>query len=225
MVSMTVMILSYLIAVVIIINIISLSFGYAQLPANNSRNASIDNVTHDNQTWIDLMINPNFTFFNDTSKLPSYWSDSLKNCRTIFSCTIKFADGWNDSVNFAISTTNNTNNTWSSIFGKQIEVKPIIKYQLVSHMKLNRWATQSHVALEGFNDTSKMWFQIAQCPSGINGPMEWREFSCVVTIPEKVTKTRPVLNAGWSSMPNKEATTLFDSINFLAKLSTVRSAD
>jgi hypothetical protein len=220
MVSMTVMFLTYLTGVIIIINISSMTFGYAQLSANNSPNASIHNVTHDNQTWIDLMINPNFTFFNDTSKLPSYWSDSLKTCRTIFSCIIKFTDGWNDSVNFAISTTNNTNNTWSSIFGKQIEVKPIIKYQLVSHMKLNKWATQSHVALEGFNETSKLWFQIAQCPTGINGPMEWHEFSCVITIPEKVTKIRPVLNAGWSSLPNKEATTWFDGIDILGSVSS-----
>jgi len=216
MVSMTVMILSYLIAVIIIIiiiNISSLNSGYAQLRSNNSPNASIDNVTHHNETWTDLMINPNFTFFNDTSKLPSYWSDSLKMCRTIFSCTIKFTDGWKDYVSFSLTTTNNTNQTWSSIYGKEINVKPNGKYQLVTHMKLNDWTTQSHVALEGFNETSKVWHPLVQCPSGINGPLEWHEFSCFITIPDNITKIRPVLNAGWSSMPNKEATTLFDSIN------------
>jgi hypothetical protein len=225
MVSMTVMILSYLVAAVVVVNVSSLDFGYSQVRVNNSTNESTNNVTHVNETWIDLLKNPNFTFFNDTSRLPSYWSDSLKYCRTIFSCTIKFTDGWNDYVSFALSTTNNTNKTWSSIYGKQIEVESKIKYQLVSHMKLNKWATQSHIAVEAFNETSNGWYQIAQCPSGINGPLEWHELSCELTITSNITKIRPVLNAGWSSQPNKEGTTWFDSIALLAKFPTVRSAD
>ena len=79
-------------------------------------------------------------------------------------------------------------------------------------MKLNEWATQSHVVLEGFNETSKRWHQIEQCPSGINGPLEWKEFRCVITIPENITKLRPALNSGWSSQPKQEATTWFDNI-------------
>ena len=54
---------------------------------------------------------------------------------------------------------------------------------------------------------------LVQCPSGINGPLEWHEFSCSILIPEKTTKIRAVLNAGWSSQPNNEATTWFDGIN------------
>jgi len=220
MVSITVMILNYLIAVIVVVNITSLDFGYSQVNVNNSTNASSDSVTHVNGTWIDLMINPNFTFFNDTAGLPSYWNDSFKTCRTIFSCTIKFTDGWIDYVSFALSTTNNTKNTWSTIYGKQIVVEPMVKYQLVSHMKLNEWATQSHVALEGFNETSKRWYQIAQCPSGINGPLDWQEFNCFITIPDNTYKIRPVLNAGWSSDGKNEATTWFDGINILASVST-----
>jgi hypothetical protein len=118
------------------------------------------------------MINPNFTFFNDTSGLPSYWNEHLKSCGTTFRRTIKYTDDWNDYVSFSLSTTNNADQTWSSIYGKEIEVKPNERYQLISHMKLNNWATQSHVALEGFNETSKLWYPLVQRPSGINGPLE-----------------------------------------------------
>ena len=219
MVSITVMILNYLVAAIIVVSISSLDYGYSQVRVNNSTNESNANVTHVNKTWIDLMKNPNFTFFNDTSRLPSYWSDSLKHCRTLFSCTILFTDGWNDYVSFALSTINNTNKTWSSIYGKQIEVDSKIKYQLVSHMKLNKWATQSHIAVEAFNETSNGWYQIAQCPSGINGLLEWHEFSCFITIPENTTRIRPVLNAGWSSNGKNEATTWFDGIHILTNVS------
>ena len=157
MVSVEVMILCYLIALIIPMNIVSMGSGYAQTSVNSTAITSSENTTSLNQTRFDLIINPNFTFFNDTSGLPSYWNDPLKSCRTTFSCTIKFTEGWNDYVSFSLSTTNNTNQTWSSIYGKEIEVKPKEQYQLVSHMKLNDWVTQSHIALEGFDETSKNW--------------------------------------------------------------------
>jgi hypothetical protein len=189
--------------------------GYAQNSINNTTTNSSQNVPSNNQPKINLMLNPNFTSFNETTDLPSYWNDPIKSCRTTFSCTIKFTDGWNDHVSFSLSTTNNSKNTWSSIRGQEIDVKSKSQYQLVSHMKLNNWATGSHVVLEGFNETSKKWYQIRQCPAGLNGPLEWQEFSCVGTIPENTTKIRPVLNAGWSSNAKEEATSWFDEINVL----------
>ena len=220
MVSVEVMIWCYLIALIIPMNIVSMGSGYAQTSVNSTAMTSSENTTSLNQTRSDLTINPNFTFFNDTSGLPSYWNDPLKSCRTTFSCTIKFTEGWNDYVSFSLSTTNNTNQTWSSIYGNEIEVKPKERYQLMSHMKINDWVTQSHIALEGFNETSKKWYRLVQCPSGINGPLAWHEFSCILIIPENTTKIRAVLNAGWSSQPNKEATTWFDGINILASVSS-----
>src|SRR5437867_4827789 len=142
--------------------------------------------------------------------LPSFWNVQYMFCDTIFKCTADFSTGWKDKTSFQISTTNNTNQTWSSIYGQGIDVKPGERYQLVTHMKLNKWATQSHIALEGFNESSKIWYQISQCPSGINGPLKWGEFSCFITIPDNITKIRPVLNAGWSSQLGKEASTWFD---------------
>jgi hypothetical protein len=218
MVSVEVMILCYLMALIIAMNIVSMGSGYAQTSVNTTAITNSENTTSVNQTRSDLITNPNFTFFNDTSGLPSYWNDPYKNCRTTFSCTIKFTEGWNDYVSFSLSTTNNTNQTWSSIYGKEIEVKPKERYQLISHMKINNWVSQSHIALEGFNETLKKWIGIKQCPSGINGPLEWHEFSCELSIPENTTKIRAVLNAGWSSLPNKEATTWFDSIKVLKTL-------
>ena len=110
-----------MIALIIPMNIVSMGSGYAQTSVNSTAITSSQNTTSLNQTRSELVINPNFTFFNDTSGLPSYWNDPFKSCRTTFSCTIKFTEGWNDYVSFSLSTTNNTNQTWSSIYGKEIE--------------------------------------------------------------------------------------------------------
>jgi aldose sugar dehydrogenase len=160
--------------------------------------------------------NPGFTFFDNHSgmmsfDLTSFLNDTYLSCKDNFKCTANFSTGWKDDTSFQLSTTNNTNNTWSSIQGDEINVEPGTDYHVVSHMKVDRWAMQSHIVLEGFNETSQRWYQIKQCPAGINGPLEWKEFSCLTQIPEKTTKIRPVLNAGWSSDPKNEATTWFDS--------------
>jgi hypothetical protein len=211
------LILTFFVSAIILYSII-LPLVYGQINTNVTIPLGKQITSAENSTRVDLMINPNFTFFNDTSGLPSYWNDPLKTCRITFSCTIKFTDGWNDYVSFSLSTTDNTNQTWSSIYGKEIDVTPNGTHQLVSHVKLNDWATQSHVVLEGLNETSKQWYQIIQCPTGINGPLEWHEFSCIITIPENTFKIRPVLNAGWSSDGKNEATTWFDGIDILASV-------
>jgi aldose sugar dehydrogenase len=215
MVSVEVMILYYLIALIIPMNIVSMGSGYAQNSINSTTTNVSQNVLGNNQSRVNLMLNPNFTSFSEATGLPLYWNDSLKRCDRYFNCKVNGTDGWDDKQSFQLSTTNNTNNTWSFIKGREIDVKSGQNYQLVSHMKLNKWATESHAAFEGFNETSKRWFQITQCPSGLNGPWEWREFSCFITIPDNTTKIRPVLNAGWSSQPNKEATTWFDSVSIV----------
>ena len=117
----------------------------------------------------------NNTGINDNNKMDmpidvssglSFFPDDLdKSCDTSFKCAISNSTGWKDKSSFQISTTNNTNNTWSSIYGKEIRIFPKEEIQLVSHMKLNEWATQSHIAFEGFDKSSKEWYQIAQCPS------------------------------------------------------------
>jgi len=133
-------------------------------------------------------------------------------CNDVFKCTLSVSTGWKDNLSFRISTNNTNNNTWSWIYGQNMSVKPGQNYRLVAHMKLNEWATKSHIAIEGYNDTSNLWYQISQCPAGTNGPLEWREFSCLVMIPQNTTKIRSALNSGWSSQLGKEAISWFDSI-------------
>jgi aldose sugar dehydrogenase len=169
----------------------------------------------ENQKPYNLVSNSNFSIVNNHTKLPLYWNDASNICGRTYTCKIKDTDGWEDKQSFQLSTTDNTNNTWSSINGREIDVKSGQNFQLVSHMKLNDWATQSHIAFEGYNESSKQWFQITQCPGGLDGPFEWREFGCFITIPENTTKVRLVLNAGWSSQSNKEGTTWFDSISMI----------
>ena len=101
------------------------------------------------------------------------------------------------------------------IYGKEIDVNPNERYEFNAHMKLNEFATQSHITFEGFNQTSGEWDQLVQCPTGINGPIDWHVFGCEVTIPNNITKIRVGLNAGWSNQPNAEAVTYFDAINLV----------
>jgi aldose sugar dehydrogenase len=160
---------------------------------------------------------PQFTRVDNESTVinidfPIFANESFITCSSVFKCTSSLYTGWKDKTSLKISSTSNTNNTWSWIYGQTIDVKPRENYQLVTHMKLNPLATQSHVAFEGFNKTSNKWYQLTQCPHGTNGPLEWQEFNCIVIIPEDTTKIRLVLNAGWSSQLEKEATTWFDSV-------------
>jgi aldose sugar dehydrogenase len=191
------------------------------LVGGTSKSNAIDKIipaSIEDQKAPNLVSNSNFSIVNNKPTLPLYWNDSLNRCDRNFTCKINGTDGWDDKLSFQLSTTNNTNNTWSFIKGREIDVKAGQKYQLVSHMKLNNWATQSHVAFEVFNETSKRWYQITQCPGGLDAQRqnwEWREFRCFITIPENTTKIRPILNAGWSSQQNKEGTTWFDSVSLI----------
>jgi glucose/arabinose dehydrogenase len=180
---------------------------------------------HHNETdsKTNIYSNPGFTFVDNRSAavsidLTSFLNDKYLFCKDYFKCIAYFKTGWKDDTSFQVSTRNSTNNTWSWITGIETGVGPGIDYHLVGHMKLNKWARGSHIVLQGFNETSQRWYQIIQCPNGINGPLEWKEFSCNIEIPEDTTKIRPVLNAGWSSDPKKEAITWFDSPN-MTKLS------
>jgi glucose/arabinose dehydrogenase len=163
--------------------------------------------------------NPDFILIDNQSGIigyasPSYWEDSLKSCDTNFTCKTNLTTGWRDNKSLQISTKSphNTNGPWSWIYGKELGVSPNERYELVTHMKLNNLARESHIVFEGFNETLKNWIGIKQCPPGVDRSLEWHEFSCEVTIPNNITEIRPVLNAGWSSQRNKEATTWFDDV-------------
>jgi aldose sugar dehydrogenase len=171
---------------------------------NNQRNGLILNDSISNK----------IVYGRQAIELPADWIDPFANCKMVFECTVNSTNGWqNRKTSFQVSTSSTNNDTWSYVGGKEIDVKPNVKYGIVTHMKLNEFAIQSHVAIEGYDETSMKWDQISQCPTGINGYLEWYEFSCVLTVPKGITKIRPILNAGWSSQPGKEAMTLFDAIH------------
>jgi hypothetical protein len=162
-----------------------------------------------------LISNPSFLYWQ--YGLPLYWMDTEDSCKTIFTCEANFTDGWRDHISFEISTMSNENNTWSWISSKEVGVSPGDRYELVTHMKMNKFAFQSHIVVQGFNENLKSWYHIAGCPNGSNGPMKWHMFSCEITIPRDTSKIRLLLNAGWSSQMKQESVTLFDEI-FLSKL-------
>jgi glucose/arabinose dehydrogenase len=160
--------------------------------------------------------------------LPSYWENSSKSCDDNFKCRASFATGWHDNTSLEVST-KATTEKMSWIHGKEISVNPNERYELVTHMKLKGATTNSHIVIEASNETLKNWRQIKQCPSGIEVPIEWHQFSCEVTIPEGISKIRPILIAGWSSLENMEAVTFFDDVymirladvNFRSNLPTI----
>ena len=198
--------------IIICLNLYSIQFqniSYAVTPPH------LIGAFHLNTTTTSLILNSKFDSMDNATGLPSNWNDKLDSCRNSFSCKISVTDGWDDESSFRLSTKDNSSDKWSWIYGQQIDVKPNEVYQIVTHMKLNSEATQSHIKLEGFDENMRKWYQIKQCPSGNSGPFEWREISCIITIPETTSKIRPVLNAGWSSQGGKEAITWFDSVYFI----------
>ena len=167
---------------------------------------SMISVSHA-QRAVNLVSNGNFT-----NKTLAPWTDPLKNCQTNMKCSTNSTTGWKDNTSLQISTNQSAKHALS-IRGKTIHVTPGQPYQLTSHLKLNEFVNGSHIAVEAYNQTSKKWDQIMQCPKGTNGPLEWKEFSCEITLPTNTDRIRPVLYAGWSSQQGREALTLFDGIS------------
>ena len=180
-------------------------------------NGSIKNVKIvDNNTLRTRLSSPEFALLDNQSGkalygLTSYWGDPFADCDRS-KCTAKSRAGLNGSASLQISTNQSSKHAWSSIKGKGIDVTPGQSYQLTSHLKLNEFATQSHVSIEEYNQTSKKWHQLMQCPVGTNGPLEWKEYNCKLIIPANTDKIRPVLYAGWSSQQGQEAVTSFGTI-------------
>ena len=162
---------------------------------------------------VDTIRNPDFDTINATSGLPLYWYDSFGSCGSIFNCAVNTTDGWFGNHSFQLSTRNNTNNTWSWISSQEIGVRPDEKFGIIAHMKLNEWAAQSHIVIEGLDSGIGEWYRIKLCPAGINGPIEWKVFDCEIKVPTNTSAIVVTLNAGWSTQPDKNAITTFDAIH------------
>ena len=164
----------------IFLSAISLQLANAQDIGDVIASNGTQTLSTGNEAKTDLLHNGFFISMNKTSGLPLYWDDSLSSCVTTFTCNIINTDGWVDNQSFQLATQNNTNNTWSWISSEKVDVKPKEQYEVLAHMKLNKWATQSHIVLEGYNEKSKQWNRIEQCPTGTSGPLEWQEFDCKI---------------------------------------------
>jgi aldose sugar dehydrogenase len=148
----------------------------------------------------------------ENTGLPPSWRDTNKSCSSSFRCIANFSTGWDDNKSIQISTMKTSIDTFSNIIGEGVPVRSNERYELFTHLKHNDWSTQSHVILQGFNETSKHWYQIDKCPSSTNESLDWNEYKCIITIEPNVTKVRAILNAGWSSQAGREAVAWFDSI-------------
>jgi hypothetical protein len=198
--------------VIILISLISINIVFSE-NTNISISRNSKNISDVNRTAIDLVQDPFFRLIGKDINLSLYWNDPEKSCLGLFTCHSNLTDGWIDNQSFQLSTTNGTDKNWSWITGKEIQVKPNQQYQFLTHMKLNEWATLSHIALKAFNESSQKWYQIVQCPPGINGSLAWKEFDCKIKIPQNITKILPTLNAGWSSRQGEKAVTSFDAVH------------
>jgi hypothetical protein len=47
--------------------------------------------------------------------------------------------------------------------------------------------------------------------------MEWKKFDCVLNIPDKLSKIRPIINGGYSSDSGEEAVSYFANIGIVDK--------
>jgi hypothetical protein len=152
----------------------------------------------------------------------STWIDSLGSCVKEYICRSDQGTGWKDKESLlVIKSDNRTHPLWSYLSGNIINVKPETEYEIITHMKVNKWTNSSHIAIEASNKTSTVWHQIIQCPTGFDKPFEWQEFKCKVTTPADATILRPILNAGWSSDSREKAETWFDSLSIRKVESTV----
>jgi hypothetical protein len=142
------------------------------------------------------------------------WDDPHDHCRSEFRCTINSTTEWDANGSLQIAKSGNqTHPVWSYITGDNITVNPAQDYEIITHMKLNKWVMGSHVVVEALNKTSNSWYQLMQCPPGTSGFLDWKEFKCQFLIPSDSSMIRPILNAGWSSQSDAQAITWFDAIS------------
>ena len=191
------------------------------MSSNNSKSPlsfSLEELGDRRDTKVVSASHPEFVYHNNASGTivfgdSSFWKDPLMSCQSTFECVSDSTTGWKDNSSFRLSTRFLGNNSWTAIYSSEIsDIKPGGKYNLFTHMKLNEYAVQSHIVLEGYNATSQTWYPITYCPTGIDGPLEWSVFRCQITIPKDTTKIRFILNAGWSSSPQHKAITWYDAV-------------
>jgi hypothetical protein len=170
--------------------------------------------TGDNNNLISY---PDFEIRNAKSSSLTGWNNLDNTCGEEFKCLVNSSDGWRDKSSLQISTTLAKRFAVSVIAGNEVMVNKGDRYEYTTHMKINNNTVGSLAQLHAFNTASNQWYDIVQCPPS-DGTLIWHEYVCEITIPDSVSKVRPVLIGGWSAHNGTEAVTKFDSIT-LSKLS------
>ena len=170
---------------------------------------------------------PGFVFLNRDNGtvqygLSSFWQDRENFCNNSLTCSEDSTTGFGDNSSIKLSTNvegpdpclpNALPCSFAWIYGGDISgIEPGQNYNVISHMKLNEHVVLSHLAIDGFNESSQNWNRLILCPVGTNGPLNWSRFTCELTIPQNTSLIRPQLLSGWSSSPGSDATTWFDNL-------------
>jgi glucose/arabinose dehydrogenase len=189
--------------------------GASLLPLPSSGIAEGDAGLSDN--LVVSAADPEFIIAKNESGILAYGSSSFwkldASCQFDFKCASDSTTGWRDNSSLQISTRAGSGN-WSWIASNEIPgLKSGEVYEITVHMKLNENVLQSHVGVEAYIEPSQRWQQIGHCPTGLDGPLKWSTYSCKITVPQGVSKIRLLLNAGWSTSPDREAVTWYDAIS------------
>lgn len=136
--------------------------------------------------------------------------DRLQNCNNAFNCYVVSDDLSSNlrSRMLMVSTPVETVG-WSMISGEAQKINPKQDYKITTMMKLNPNVRESNLLIQGFSEESRLWVNIDYCPEGIDGPIKWIEFTCIIHIPDNVFNLRAVFNGGYSEEKGKEAITWF----------------
>jgi glucose/arabinose dehydrogenase len=141
---------------------------------------------------------------------------NLPACMKEFACTVDFINKTDAVPNkILITTTSQTSGNGSKIVGKEYGVIPENEYNLTVSMKLNQYASNSIIKIEGYNNESKWWEPLGNCTNNLTGPFNWTRFDCTFDIPSDISKVRPIINAGYSNGTALEAVSHFTNIGII----------
>jgi hypothetical protein len=186
---------------------------YIKSPSSNVINYAYDLLTNQTERARPTQVVPNCSFEDGTVGWNLTDTDSL------------FSVGFSDdagvgksclrvTTNLTVTDFTDLNSTypWSRIRSYDISVVRGTLYKVSSNLKTVN-VTQSHVALEAFNETSSMWDQVFQLPSGVDGTWPWRRYELIWNS-SIYSKVRFLLNAGTlENSKTGNATTLFDNLS------------
>ncbi|MDH5266303.1 MAG: hypothetical protein OEW62_01340 [Candidatus Bathyarchaeota archaeon] len=159
-----------------------------------------------------LLRNPSFEEATEDAALIN-WTPAEEG----FQATLDNQTKYQGEVSLRVTTSLNSSWRWSWI--RSSPIKPVAgKYQVVTHMKQEN-AEQSHIVIEGFNQTENAWIQLSQVPAGQDGSSDWKSYETNLELTPDITMLRMALNAGWVlDDTDGDATTWFDDLLIVPQL-------